>query len=122
MPADWWGASPHTNLMEVKVSEAQGRHREMGSEGSVEQRYEPTNRNWINMRPGRTSWREATKSISTKGRKRKFSSCVPKVGIRKWLTPGDLYRCLGIGTGGVERCPIAVQGLAEGMVGGRDAG
>ena len=31
--------------MEVKDSEAQGRHREVGSEGSVEQMYEPTNRN-----------------------------------------------------------------------------
>jgi hypothetical protein len=41
------GASPSPNLMEVKGSEAQGRHREVGSEGSVEQRCEPTNRNWI---------------------------------------------------------------------------
>jgi hypothetical protein len=41
------GASPSANLMEVKASEAQGRHREVGSEGSVEQRCEPTNRNWI---------------------------------------------------------------------------
>ena len=29
------GESPSANLMEVKASEAQGRHREMGSEGSV---------------------------------------------------------------------------------------
>ena len=35
MPVHWWGESPHTNLMEVKVSRAQGRHREVGSEGSV---------------------------------------------------------------------------------------
>ena len=41
------GASPSANLMEVKAREAQGRHREVGSEGSVEQRCEPTNRNWI---------------------------------------------------------------------------
>ena len=33
--------------MEVKASEAQGRHREVGSEGRVEQRGAPTNRNWI---------------------------------------------------------------------------
>jgi len=33
--------------MEVKGSEAQGRHREVGSEGSVEQRREPMNKNWI---------------------------------------------------------------------------
>ena len=41
------GGSPSANLMEVKAREAQGRHREVGSEGSVDQRYEPTNRNWI---------------------------------------------------------------------------
>src|SRR5688572_18087339 len=33
--------------MEVKAREAQGRHCEVGSEGSVYQRCEPTNRNWI---------------------------------------------------------------------------
>ena len=33
--------------MEEKGSETQGRHGDVGSEGSVEQRYEPTNRNWI---------------------------------------------------------------------------
>jgi len=36
--------------MEVKGSEAQGRYREVGSEGSVEQRYGPMNKNWM-MRP-----------------------------------------------------------------------
>ena len=41
------GASPSTNLMEVKVSEVQGQHREVRSEGSVEQRCEPTDRNSI---------------------------------------------------------------------------
>jgi hypothetical protein len=41
------GASPSANLMEVKAREAQGRHREVGSEGSVYQRCEPTNRNWM---------------------------------------------------------------------------
>jgi hypothetical protein len=45
------GASPSANLMEVKGSEAQGRHREVGSEGSVEQKCEPTNRNWIRGAP-----------------------------------------------------------------------
>ena len=41
------GESPSLNLMEVKSREAQGRHCEVGSEGSVDQRYELTNRNWI---------------------------------------------------------------------------
>jgi hypothetical protein len=36
--------------MEVKGSEAQGRHREVGSEGSVEQRYGPMDKNRI-LRP-----------------------------------------------------------------------
>ena len=50
MPADLEGVSPSPNLVEVKGSEAQGRHREVGFEGSVEQRYEPTHRNWISRR------------------------------------------------------------------------
>ena len=108
--------------MEVKGSEAQGRHLEVGSEGSVEQRHEPTDRNWINRRQGRTSWREATKSIFTKGRKRKSSGYVPKVSVGKWLTPGGLCCCLGIGTGGIERFHNAVQESADGIVGGREAG
>lgn len=40
------------NLMEVKNREAQGRHCEVRSEGSVEQKCELTNRNWINKREG----------------------------------------------------------------------
>ena len=36
--------------MEVKGSEAQGRHRKVVSEGSVEQSYGPMNKNWM-MRP-----------------------------------------------------------------------
>lgn len=47
MHDDSKGASPFPNLMEVKGREAQGRYREVMSEGSVDQKYEPTNRNWI---------------------------------------------------------------------------
>jgi len=47
MSGSFEGVSPSSNLMEVKDSEAQGCHREVGSEGSVEQRREPTNRNRI---------------------------------------------------------------------------
>ena len=36
-----FGCRSRPNLMEVKGSEAQGCHREVGSEGSVEQRYGP---------------------------------------------------------------------------------
>ena len=68
MPADLEGGSPSPNLVEVKGSEAQGRHCEVRSEGSVEQRYEPTDRNWISRREGRTRELEIPKSISIKGR------------------------------------------------------
>ncbi len=47
MFGDYWGASPLTNLMEVKDSEAQGRDREGASKRSVEQRREPMNKNRI---------------------------------------------------------------------------
>ena len=90
MLGDLGGGSPPASLMEAKASEAQGQHREVLSGGSVEQRCEPTDRNWISRREGRTSWREATKSISIKGRKRKFSGCAPKV---VELTPGGLLCC-----------------------------
>ena len=43
----WEGESSSRNLMEVKRREAQGRHREVGSEGSVEQNRDLTNRNRI---------------------------------------------------------------------------
>ena len=86
----WEGESPSANLMEVKASEAQGRHREVGSEGRVEQTYEPTHRNWISRRQGRTSQRVVTKSLSIKIRKRKSSGCVRKDRV---LTPGGLGRC-----------------------------
>ena len=44
--------------MEVKGSEAQGQNREVMSEGSVEQRYEPMNKNWIGgVKAGRGSVR-----------------------------------------------------------------
>ncbi len=66
--------------MEVKDREAQGRYCEVRSEGSVEQKCELTNRNWINRHGGRTSWPEATKSISIKDR-----SVNPAVVHRKYL-------------------------------------
>ena len=44
---DSYGCKSRPNLMEVKGSEAQGRHRKVGSEGSVEQRYGPMDKNRI---------------------------------------------------------------------------
>jgi hypothetical protein len=49
------------------LSEAQGCHREVASEGSVEQSRDPTNRNRIRGIPGRTSGQRIAKSISIKG-------------------------------------------------------
>ena len=56
----------------------------------MEPTYEPTNRNWISRRQGRTSQREMTKSLSIKVRKRKSSGCVRKDSV---LTPGGLGGC-----------------------------
>src|ERR1700693_301877 len=52
--------------MEVKGSEAQGRHREVGSEGSVEQRYGPMDKNRIRGLRRRTSEPMIAKSVSIK--------------------------------------------------------
>src|SRR5437899_11905005 len=41
------GASPLSSLMERRISEAQGRRREAGSEGSVEQSRDPMDKNRI---------------------------------------------------------------------------
>ena len=60
------GCKSRPNLMEVKGSEAQGRHREVGSEGSVEQRYGPMYKNRIRGLRRRTSWHMTTKSVSIK--------------------------------------------------------
>ena len=52
--------------MEVKGSEAQRRRREAGSEGSVEQRYGPMDKNWIGGLRRRTSGQVIAKSVSIK--------------------------------------------------------
>ena len=53
--------------MEVKGSEAQGRHREVGSEGSVEQRRGPMNKNRMRGLRCRASEQTIAKPISIKG-------------------------------------------------------
>ncbi len=86
------GESPRTNLVEVKVSEAQVQHREMMCEGSVERKREPMEKNRIKRRECRTSWLLTAKSISTKGTERIFGGCAWKVFE---LIAGDLYACPG---------------------------
>jgi len=75
------------SLMEAKCSEAQGRRREARSERSVEQMYEPMNKNRIRGNRCRTSWQTTTKSISIKGAGCRFGGCVRKA---TELTSGDL--------------------------------
>lgn len=83
------GGSPRSNLMEVKESEAQGRRREAGSEGSVERKREPMNKNRIRGRFGRTSQQLMTKSRSIKDQCGKSGGCAWKI-VR--LTSGGLCR------------------------------
>jgi hypothetical protein len=49
--------------MELKSSEAHG---EVRSEGSLEERYGPMDRNWIGGCERRTSWQLTAKSVSIK--------------------------------------------------------
>jgi hypothetical protein len=73
------GGSPvsRPNLMEVKGSEAQGR-REVGSEGSVEQRYGPMDKNRIAGLRRRTSEQLIAKSVSIKDAGAKSGGSVSK--------------------------------------------
>ena len=83
------GESPRSSLMEVKESEAQGRRREAGSEGSVERTREPMDKNRMRGRFGRTSWHESAKSTSIKDQSGKFGGCAWKI-VK--LTSGGLCR------------------------------
>ena len=102
MSGSFEGESPSSNLMEVKDSEAQGQSREGLSEGSAEQRREPTNRNRIRGIPGRTSGRMTTKSISIKGSGCKSGGCARKA---VELTPGGLSVVSGIEDWGNREVP-----------------
>ena len=79
-----------------------GCRREAGSEGSVEQRCEPMNKNRNTRRQRRTSGQRIAKSISIKGAKRRSGGCAPKA-IE--LTPGDLSRVVRKATEATERSP-----------------
>ena len=72
-----------------RISEAQGRRREAGSEGNVEQSRDPMDKNRIRGLPGRTSGQVTAKSIAIEGRGGKSGGCAAKaVG----LTSGGLRR------------------------------
>jgi hypothetical protein len=83
--------------MEVKGSEAQGRHREVGSEGSVEQRYGPMDKNWIGGLRRRTSGQLIAKSVSIKDAGGKSGGRVSKA---VELIAGELLHCLEFVTEG----------------------
>ena len=74
--------------MEVKDSEAQGRHCEVGSEGSAEQRYGPMYKNRIRGLRRRTSGPMTTKSVSIKDAGGKSGGRVSKA---VELIMGDLW-------------------------------
>ena len=84
---DSYGCKSRPNLMEVKGSEAQGRHRKVGSEGSVEQRYGPMDKNWIGGLRRRTSGQVIAKSVSIKDAGSKSGGRVLKAAE---LITGDL--------------------------------
>jgi len=99
--------------MEVKSSEAQGRHREVGSGGSVEQTREPMYKNRIRGVPGWTSEPPIAKSISIKSSVRISGGCARKA---VELTLGDLRPCPE-GLSEPRGEPIGKQESAEGIVG-----
>jgi|SRR5579863_2310025 len=113
------GENPSANLMEVKASEAQGRRREAGSEGSMEQRCEPTNRNWISgATVGRAGVRLRSPYPSRAG------SVNPAAVHRKWAClPRETcidVRGFGKGLREPEGDLISIQESAEGKVRRKD--
>jgi hypothetical protein len=78
-------------------SEAQGRHREVGSEGSVEQRYGPMYKNRIRGLRRRTSGQLTAKSVSIKDAGGKSGGRVPKA---VELIAGDLRHVANFTTEG----------------------
>jgi len=112
------GCKSPTNLMEVKVSEAQGRDREEASERSVEQRREPMYKNRIRGIRCRASEQMIAKPISIKGTGCRSGGCALKA---VELTSGDLPFVLETGLG-IERSVLTGrQKSAEGVVVARAA-
>jgi hypothetical protein len=91
-----------------------GCRREAGSEGSVEQRCEPMNKNRIRGASAGRAGNESRKSISIKGAKRRSGGCAPKA-IE--LTPGDLSRVAARRLRWPRGRLTAWQKSAEGIVG-----
>jgi hypothetical protein len=113
------GASPLSSLMERRISEAQGRRREAGSEGSVEQNRDPMDKNRIRrlVRPDERAGNREVHAI--KGLGSRFVGLQPTGSTRGGcavtaieLTSGDLRRVPQSGL-------IGSQELAPAEAGGR---
>ena len=113
------GVSPSANLMEVKASEAQGRHREVRSDRKRGTHVRADAQKLDTRRFGRTSEREITKSISIQGPPAYNPAVVHRTAYE--LTPGGLRAVSGgcrstLGLREQQWSPIAPQESAEGIV------
>jgi hypothetical protein len=109
------GESPLTILIGEKVSEAQGRHREVGSEGRVEQTCVPTYRNQIRGGAIRTSGRVIAKSIPITIGRRPIGQCACALGRRPeaegrarglWrISGGDAWKAVELTQGDLAGVP-----------------
>ena len=101
-----------------RISEAQGRRREPGSEGCAEQSRDLMDKNRMRGLPGRTSERGVAKSAAIKGREGKSGGDAVKAVD---LTSGGLRRVRSPGLNGSARPVTAAQKSAEGIVAGSPA-
>jgi len=108
-----WRCKSSPNLMEVKGSEAQRRHREVRSEGRAEQNRDLTYRNRIRGQAVRASRQKATKPLSIKGPQGKSGRCAGKT-VK--LTSGGLPRVRDSGLRKPRGSLTARQKSAEGVV------
>ena len=107
------GASPLSSLMERRISKAQGRRREAGSEGSAEQSRDSMDKNRI-MKLVRPDERVGNREVhAIKGLGSRFGGCAAKA---VELTSGDLRRVSPSGLAGPQGSVTAAQKSAEGVV------
>ena len=88
------GERPLRRLIAPTVSGRQGRHREVGSEGSRRQTCDSRNTNFMGGHVRRASWQETMKPNAIKGWHGKWSEGAGKVNVLTWgdLLPGRLRR------------------------------
>jgi hypothetical protein len=111
------GVSPLSSLMERRISEAQGRRREAGSEGSVEQSRDPMDKNRITrlLRPDERAGNREVPTIKDLGSR---SVGLQPTGLTRGgcavtaveLTSGDLRRVSQSGLAGPQELALAEAG------------